>query len=316
MDAFISMLTNVIIFVALAIPGYILVKTKTLKAEQSIALSKLLMWVGMPFLVLSSVVRLEFSKTLVKGMATVLIVGAVCVAGIFFLSALLTKKEGDKKKQGVMRFAMIFSNNGFLGLPLAAAVLGETSEAYFYLVILNVLTNLLMYTVGIYLISGDKSKMSFKKAIFNPVLISFVLGILLNVLNVEKHLPQVMTFSDHFKNIVTPISMTILGMKMGSIKFTSLFTSKGTYFISVIKLLVAPVIFVGTVCLVDLWVGVGSAMAYALLISFGTPVAGLSSTFADAYDGDIEGASAYTLGSTALSVATLPVLYLILNLIL
>ena len=310
------MLTNVIIFVALAIPGYILVKTKTLKAEQSIALSKLLMWVGMPFLVLSSVVRLEFSKTLVKGMATVLIVGAVCVAGIFFLSALLTKKEGDKKKQGVMRFAMIFSNNGFLGLPLAAAVLGETSEAYFYLVILNVLTNLLMYTVGIYLISGDKSKMSFKKAIFNPVLISFVLGILLNVLNVEKHLPQVMTFSDHFKNIVTPISMTILGMKMGSIKFTSLFTSKRTYFISVIKLLVAPVIFVGTVCLVDLWVGVGSAMAYALLISFGTPVAGLSSTFADAYDGDIEGASAYTLGSTALSVATLPVLYLILNLIL
>lgn len=309
------MLTNVIIFVALALPGYILVKTKLLKAEQSIALSKLLMWVGMPFLVLSSVVRLEFSKTLIKGMATVLIVSAVCVAGIFFLSALLTKKEEDKKKQGVMRFAMIFSNNGFLGLPLAAAVLGETSAAYFYLVILNVLTNLLMYTVGIYLISGDKSKMSFKKAILNPVLISFVLGILLNFLNVEKHLPQVMTFSDHFKNIVTPISMTILGMKMGSIKFTSLFTSKKAYFISAIKLLVAPVIFVTAVCLADLAVGVGSAMAYAVLISFGTPVAGLSSTFADAYDGDIEGASTYTLSSTMFSIATLPVLYWLLSLI-
>lgn len=315
MDAFISMLTNVIIFVALALPGYILVKTKLLKAEQSIALSKLLMWVGMPFLVLSSVVRLEFSKTLIKGMATVLIVSAVCAAGIFFLSAFLTKKEEDKKKQGVMRFAMIFSNNGFLGLPLAAAVLGETSAAYFYLVILNVLTNLLMYTVGIYLISGDKSKMSFKKAILNPVLISFVLGILLNFLNVEKHLPQVMTFSDHFKNIVTPISMTILGMKMGSIKFTSLFTSKKAYFISAIKLLVTPVIFVTAVCLADLAVGVGSAMAYAVLISFGTPVAGLSSTFADAYDGDIEGASTYTLSSTMFSIATLPVLYWLLSLI-
>ena len=315
MDAFISMLTNVIIFVALALPGYILVKTKLLKAEQSIALSKLLMWVGMPFLVLSSVVRLEFSKTLIKGMATILIVSAVCAAGIFFLSALLTKKEEDKKKQGVMRFAMIFSNNGFLGLPLAAAVLGETSAAYFYLVILNVLTNLLMYTVGIYLISGDKSKMSFKKAILNPVLISFVLGILLNFLNVEKHLPQVMTFSDHFKNIVTPISMTILGMKMGSIKFTSLFTSKKAYFISAIKLLVTPVIFVTAVCLADLAVGVGSAMAYAVLISFGTPVAGLSSTFADAYDGDIEGASTYTLSSTMFSIATLPVLYWLLSLI-
>ena len=54
MDAFIIMLKNVIVFVLLAIPGFLVVKTKMLKAEQSGALSKLLMYIAMPFLMITS----------------------------------------------------------------------------------------------------------------------------------------------------------------------------------------------------------------------------------------------------------------------
>lgn len=315
MGAFISMLTNVVIFVALAVPGYILVKTKTLKAEQSIALSKLLMWVGMPFLILSSTMRLRFSGTLIKGMGISFGITIVYIAVWFFLTKLLARKEQDEKKQGMMRFCMMFSNNGFLGLPLAAAVFGDTSDAYLYLVVSNVFTNLLMYTIGVYFISGDKSKMSIKKAVVNPVLISFVVGLIFNFLNADKYVPQVLTYSDHLKGIVTPVSMTILGMKMGGIRITSLFTNAKTYFVSAVKLIAVPVGAVTVACLLGEWSGVGAAVAFAMLIAFGTPTAGLSSTFADAYDGDIEGASAYTLGSTVLSVATIPVLYWVLNLI-
>ena len=57
MGAFITMLRNVIVFVALALPGFLLVKTGQLKAEQSGALSKLLMYVGMPFLILSGTIN-------------------------------------------------------------------------------------------------------------------------------------------------------------------------------------------------------------------------------------------------------------------
>ena len=316
MEAFKEMLINVIIFVALAIPGYILVKTKTLKAEQSLALSKLLMWVGLSFMILSSLLDVSFTKTLVKGMAIVVVVGSLCFIGMFFLSFLLTKKEEDKKKQGMMRFAMLFSNNGFLGLPLADAMFRDTNpDAYFYLIILNILTNCLMYTVGIYLVTGDKSKMSFKKAVLNPVIIAFALGVLLNLCDVKAYVPQVVTYSNHFKGMVAALSMTILGMKLASIKFTSLFTSWKTYFISAIKLIVLPVVVVAAISLADIWAGIGASMALGAFISFGTPTAGLASTFADAYDGDTEGSVVYTLGSTILSVATIPVLYWILNLI-
>ena len=49
MDALFTMLKNVILFVALAVPGYLLVKGKLLNAAHSGVLSKLLMYVGMPF---------------------------------------------------------------------------------------------------------------------------------------------------------------------------------------------------------------------------------------------------------------------------
>ena len=316
MDAFLSMLSSVAIFVALAIPGYLLVKTKTLKVEQSLPLSKLLMWVGMPFLILSSTLGLDLKdKTLLTGMGLSIAITIGYVAVWFFLTALLTKREGGIKKQGMVRFCMMFSNNGFLGLPLAAAVLGEGSDAYSYLVVSNVLTNLLMYTIGVYFISGEKKSISLKKVILNPVFISFVVGIAFNLLNVVDFVPQVLTYSNHLKGIVTPVSMVVLGMKMGGVKMSSLFTKPKTYFISLFKLVLVPVGAVALAYFLGKWSVAGVALAFAMLIAFGTPTAGLASTFADAYDGDTEGAAVYTLGTTLLSVASLPVLYWLLSLI-
>jgi predicted permease len=178
-----------------------------------------------------------------------------------------------------------------------------------------------MYTVGVYYISGDKKNMNLKKVILNPVLISFVIGLILNLLNVGDILPQkaiddyILKYSDHLKGIVTPVSMVILGMKMASVKMSTLFTKGKVYFVSVLKLIAVPVGAVAIACVLGEWSGVGAPLAFAMLIAFGTPTAGLASTFADAYDGDIEGSAIYTLGTTLLSVASLPVLYWILNLI-
>ncbi len=316
MDAFLSMLSSFAIFVALAVPGYLLVKTKTLKVEQSLPLSKLLMWVGMPFLILSSTLGLDLkNSTLLTGMGISLGITIGYVAVWFFITALLTKKQGEEKKRGMVRFCMMFSNNGFLGLPLAAAVLGEGTDAYSYLVISNVLTNLLMYTIGVYFVSGDKSNMNLKKVLLNPVLISFVIGIILNLVNINKYIPQVLVYSNHLKGIVTPVSMVILGMKMGGVKMSSLFTNLKTYTISACKLVLVPIGAVALAYFLGEWSGVGVALAFAMLIAFGTPTAGLASTFADAYDGDTEGAAVYTLGTTILSVATMSVLYWLLSLI-
>lgn len=317
METLFSMLKNVVLFVALAIPGYLLVKTKMLNSAHSGVLSKLLMYVGMPFLILSGTVNnISFNKELIMTVAIVAAMGIVFTFAMLFVSKPLSAMEKEEKTNGMMRFCMTFSNNGFLGIPLAVAVFGGDSPVMTVLVILNIITNILMYTLGVYLVSGDKSKISLRKAFLNPVLIAFIVGIILNLLKVNTYIPEVSTFSVHFSGLVTPLSMTILGMKMAEIKFVSLFKSWRMYYVCAMKLILFPCVIVALLFAVKQIFGaymINTSVILGFFIAFAMPTAGLASTFADGFDGDTENAVSMTLGTTVLSTLTIPVLYWILS---
>ncbi|MBQ9098097.1 MAG: AEC family transporter [Clostridia bacterium] len=317
MDALLIMLRNVILFVALAIPGYLLVKCGELKQEQSGALSKLLMYVGMPFLILSGTINLSLGKELLTTLGISTLIGVLFTLVMFWCSKPLSMMEQESKGRGMMRFCAVFSNNGFLGIPLAIAVFGTDSPVMTVLIVLNIITNILMYTLGSYLVSGDKNAVNLKKAFLNPVLIAFLIGMILNLLKVKSYVPEIATYSTHFSNIVTPISMTILGMKLGAVKLSSLFSSWHTYYVSALKLIVLPTVITGILLLLHaLWPNgaIDQAMILGVFVAFACPTAGLASTFADRYNGDSERAVAFTLGTTLLSILSIPVLYGLLNL--
>lgn len=312
MDALLTMLKNVILFVALAIPGYLLVKTKLLNAAHSGVLSKLLMYVGMPFLILSGTVNnVSFDRDLLLTLVLTAAIGIAFTFAAFFLSTPVCGMEKEEKTKGMMRFCMTFSNNGFLGIPLAVAVFGASSPVMTVLVILNIITNVLMYTLGVYLVSGDRSKISLKKAFLNPVLIAFLIGILLNLLKIQAYVPEISTYSSHFSGLVTPLSMTILGMKMAEIKLPSLFRSWRLYYVCAWKLLLFPAVIVGALlaCKAMGASVFGESVILGFFIAFAMPTAGLASTFADGFGGDTQSAVSMTLGTTLFSIVTIPLLY-------
>ena len=317
MDEFIIMLRNVLIFVALAIPGYILVKGKLLKPEQSGVLSKLLMYLALPFMIFSGVVNnltLDADSLLMLGVVALLGMGVVLF--MFFVSTPLVKMEKDKKVKGMMRFCAVFANNGFLGIPLAVAVFGSDSPVFTVLIVLNIINNVLMYTLGAYLTTGDKDNISVKKAFLNPVLVAFVLGCVCNLLGVAKAVPEVITFSNHFSSIVTPVSMTVIGMKLGAISFKTLFSSGKLYYVAFLKLILFPVAVTAAMLALKLvpWNLPVDSIILGIFVAFSMPTAGLAATFADEFGGDTENAVIYTLGTTVLSVLTIPTLYWLVNL--
>lgn len=318
MDTLIIMLKNVIIFILLALPGFILVKSKFLAQEQSSGFSKLLTCVGLPFLILTSTVNnVSFSIDTLTLLSIITAIGLILTISLYFLTKPLSLFERQEKTRGMIRFCATFSNNGFLGIPLAMAVFGQGSTILLVVIIINIITNLLMYTLGIYLISGDKSLISWKKALLNPVLIAFVIGTVLNLIKIKEFLPEVVTYSSHFSNIVTPISMTVLGMKMGAIKFGELFKDYRLYHVSALKLIIFPLFCVGVSFILRLFLPqfVNADIIIGVFISFAMPTAGLASTFSDNYNGDTPNAVRFTLGTTLFSTVTIPVLYWILNLI-
>lgn len=317
MGEFVIMLRNVLIFVALAIPGYLLVKGKLLKPEQSGVLSKILMYLALPFMIFSGVVKnLVFNPASMLMLGLVAVIGIAVVLGMFFVSAPLTKMEKNQKTRGMLRFCAVFANNGFLGIPLAVAVFGSDSSVFTVVIVLNIINNVLMYTLGAYLTTGDKKNISVKKAFFNPVLIAFVLGCVCNLLGVKKYVPEVITFSDHFSNIVTPISMTVIGMKLGATSFKTLFRSGKLYYVSFLKLVLFPVAITAVMFVLQ-FVPVNvpvESIILGVFVAFSMPTAGLAATFADEFGGDTENAVIFTLGTTVLSVLTIPTLYWLLNL--
>ena len=234
---------------------------------------------------------------------------------VFFITAPLTAKEKNDKTRGMMRFAMTFSNNGFLGIPLAMAVFGATHVVVSIVIILNILNNIIIFTLGLLLISGDKTKINFKKAFLNPVLIAFIVGLILNLVGIKNLIPQITTYSDHLKNIVTPLSMIILGIKLADVPFKSLFTSKSGYYVSAIKLIVVPILAVLLGFALKLVFSLSNEIVMGFFIGFAMPTAGLATTFADQFNGDTKNSVIYTLGSTIFSVITIPILYFLLNLI-
>jgi len=316
MGALLIMLKNVVLFVTLALPGYLLVKAKVLDSQHSGVLSKLLMYVGMPFLILSGTVNnIYFDKALIIKLILTSAVGIAFTFAMFFLSKPITAMEKSEKTRGMMRFCMAFSNNGFLGIPLAVAVFGADSPVMTVLVILNIITNILMYTLGVYLVSGDKSRISLKKAFLNPVLIAFIVGVVLNLMKVNTYIPEISTFSSHFSGLVTPLSMTILGMKMAEIRFVSLFKSPRMYYVCSMKLVAFPCIILALL-LAAKHLGAGivdDSIILGFFIAFAMPTAGLASTFADGFGGDTENAVSMTLGTTVLSILTIPIIYWVLS---
>ena len=316
MNEFIIMLRNVLLFVALAVPGYLLVKLGVMKQEQSGVLSKVLMFLAMPFLIFSGTINnLSFDRELLMLLLITAIIGVAYTFIMFFASKPLVGMERDQKTKGMMRFCAVFSNNGFLGIPLAISVFGRNSHVFTVLILLNIISNVLMYTLGAYLVTGDRRNIQLKKAFLNPVLVAFAVGLVFNLLKISDRISEVATFSDHFSNVVTPISMTILGMKLGAIRFGNLFRSWRVYYVSFLKLIAFPTAILAILIAgrAMSWTIPYDSMILGVFVAFAMPTAGLASTFADEFGGDTENAVIFTLGTTVLSILTIPCLYWILN---
>ncbi len=313
METFLIMLKNVIIFVLLAVPGFLLVRGKVLKPQESATLSKILTNLGMPALIFANTISLNFSGEFLKSMALVV---ALCVTFhvlAYFVFGWLC--HGEKDTRAMMRFCIMFSNSGFIGIPLVSAVFPGNANILAYVTLANIIMNITMFTLGIYMLTGDKSAINVKKAILSPVLLAFLAGVAVNLSGAVVAIPEIATYVNHLKGLVTPISMIVLGMKLAEVPLTRIFTSGRMYYVSFLRLVIYPVMATAAILLLRLIPGmpVGADCIVGFFVGVGMPTASLSSAFADRFGGDADGAVIYTLGTTIFSVATIPVLYWILS---
>ena len=298
-----------IILFLLIIIGFIARKRNIVTDEVIKGFSDFVLKVTLPLFIIVSMDK-EFSKD--KIVFSGLIIGISVFTYLFkvFLSNIFIKyTEPLDIQKGVYRFLIIFSNAGFMGYPISYAVYGE--DGIFYAAMLNISYNVLVWTLGVKLLSTrkDKEGNGFKELMSNPGIIGVIIGLILfsTPLTLPKLLFEPMNMVG---SMTTPMAMIVVGGILGGTKIGNAFKNKKLILASIIRLLFIPLF----ILLVLLPFNLPKIVLGITVIIDAMPCAANTAIFARKYDADYSLASQGVFLSTLMNVVTTPlVLYIFIK---
>ena len=310
----IDIIYNVGILFIMMIPGIIMKKCKLCGDGFGKGVSNLVLYVAQPCLIFKAYLK-PFSSEVLQNALIVLLLSVI--AHCVFLLALLVFNNTTEDRQRMLRFATIFSNAAFMGIPLIEAVLG--SEYTIYASIYNITFNMFLWTLGVHICTDNnrldngvvlKSQASVKKALLHPVTIAAALGLVFFLLPIEGYVPELCTQSlTLVSNLVAPLSMLVLGLRIADIDFKGFFDDKNLYMFVALRHIALPLIVFGVLGVLKL-VGlpITSEIFKVIMMMASAPAASSATMFAEKYDCDAAYVSKLVAFSTILSIVTMPFL--------
>ena len=326
LDIIVKVLLIMAVLFAFALPGFILRKCKLVSSESLSSLSNILLCFAQPMLIIKAFCIDPVSPTgeTLLNFLWVLLFSFAALFLTFFASKLVflyKKGEGERKKRDVLVFVGTFSNCAFVGIPFVDMFTGGDSEAMMYLTVFNVAFNILIWTLGAYLITQDKREISLKKALLNPCTVGAAVGFLLflvpeiNIFDMDEvaELQQIVTYAG---NMTAPLSMLVVGVRMAELTPKQLFGDKDIYIAAFVRLVLSMALTYLLILPFKL-AGVFADDPYVLLapiIAMAMPPAASVVAFAEKMDGERTAAAASYATGTLLSVFTLPFAMLLISL--
>lgn len=283
----------------LMIIGYILYKKKMFNDDAIKQISNFLVRFIIPCVLVTSFIR-EFNFVDFKNLGITFILSVISI-GIGILYANIVYK-GNKN---VEKFGVIFSNASFIGIPIISALFGK--DAVFYLSAYIATFIISVWTYGVFLISEDKSHVSFKKVITNPNIIAILLGLFLYITPIQ--LPEILT--DVLRTVGTmntPLSMIVLGTYLAKDSLIKLFTNKKCYIIALNRLIIIPII---TILFLKFIPNEYNTLKLIVLVDNSVPTANMLAIFSQMFDKDSTYGAHVVSFTTVACIVTIPFIVLL-----
>ncbi len=234
---------------AIVVVGYIAGKLGYMGGTFDKKLSKVVIDITCPALILSSAMTGELpDRRYILPLLGISVLTYLLLTGVaLLLPRFLTKKKDD---EGVIGFAMMFGNVGFMGYPIVASIFGH--EAVFYAAVLNVVNTFTVFTVGTMLIVGknqestvEEKEMSRKKMLrkvlySTPMLSAYLtmLIVALEIKDIPEFISQPLTM---IGNITVPAALLIIGSSMSQLPLRALLGNGTIYATTLMRLAILPV---------------------------------------------------------------------------
>lgn len=317
MPAFGALLKYIILFTLLMIPGYIMGRRKRLMDESMTSLANILTDIAMPFLVFSKLLTIDVKTLKISYVLCCILIPVVIELSMLGIACLVFRKKGDRSRYPVDRFCTFLPNVGFIGIPLACSIFPDVPEIALYISLANIISTYMLLTMGIFTLTEDKADISVKKILTSPVLFAIILGLAGSMLPENPVTVFASDYSVYLANLATPLSMLVLGYNLAKLSFIKLLKDAGVYLVSLLRLIVSPLLTICVLVIVQkvICVPVSYELVMAMFIAMGVSNAGTAPALAKRYGLDGEHAAAVTIGATILSVATIPAVYLLAELV-
>ncbi len=298
-DSFLTVGTQVAILFILVGIGYVLGKVGKMDDRASLGMTHLVMYVVSPAMMIVSFQRPLEEKSLHNFCMVILIAIAVHLFSI--VCAQVGIRDKDLRRRHTLQYASIFTNCGFMAFPLQAALLG--SIGIFYGSAYSLVFTVLGWTYGVYLLTGDKSKLGIRPILMNPGVIGSALALALYLCQIT--LPEIIfTPLQYMANLNTPLPMVILGYQLSHADLRTALKGISCWTTAVIGLVLTPLMALA-LCLV---LHVDSPVTVVCVIAASAPPAALLSMMAVKFKQDPELASSITSVHTLLSALTMPLI--------
>lgn len=286
-----------ILFILIAL-GFILAKTKVLNEIGIKNITDFVLLLVTPCVIIKSFVREFDPKTLTNLLISL---GATLLAHIIFIMASFALRSKDISKQKVLQFSVIFSNCGFMAIPLQQALLSD--DGVFYGSAYIALFNVVLWSYGLNLMSGDKKSISVKKLILSPGIIGFIISLVIFFFSIP--LPKIIYEPiSYIAALNTPLPMIIIGFHLANSDFLKGLKDFNSVLALVLRLFILPliVLFVMYLC------GIRDVLLVSLTICSCAPTAAMTTMFASKYNRDTELSVSLVSISTIFSLISMPLI--------
>lgn len=269
--------------------------------EVTAGVSRFLVNVALPALVIDSM-QIPFDPALAREGAELALAAGAYYAGVVLFAIIFPRLiRARPDERAVFSFLVVFANTGFMGYPVVLAIWGE--EAVFLAAIYNLLFSLIVFTVGILILTGSKEggRSISPRVLLSPGIVSVGVGLALFFLSVD--LPEVIGGPiAMLGGLTTPLSMIVIGALLARLDSRTIFGNPRVYVYAGVRLLLLPLT---TLVLLRPFVTDPLVLGVCVVLA-AMPGATNAAFFAEEYGVNPELASQSVFITTLFCIATIP----------
>jgi predicted permease len=309
--------SQILILSILVVIGIIASKAGVITVDTKDFLAKIIFNVTLPLMLLCNFSKINITPVILSN--SLVIIGLTLLVLLFMLlfSWLTTRAiKLTKREASIFKAHSVFGNIIYLGFPLISALYG--GEGLLYASMFQVVSNMLMWTVGVIILNQGKETTLWQnvKHVLNPNTFAVLIGFIMFLFSIK--LPAVLMNSlGGLGDANTYLSMLYIGSMMFFTTMKGFLNNKVVYILTINKLILVPLLLVLIFAGLNYFSPgkIDVLVLSVLLMEASMPAMVNVVIMAKIFGADDQLGTANVFVSTIISIITLPLLLLLIELV-